>query len=98
MLIHIYVYNSYSFFFLIFRTAETVFSQNDYLVRVDMNDILLRLDVNNKDHTALANILLDNFFHIINEDILFEFMYTSTMEHRLKVNIFILFFKQRHYN
>ncbi|GAA5797284.1 hypothetical protein HPULCUR_002665 [Helicostylum pulchrum] len=68
-------------------TAETVFSQNDYLVRVDMNDILLRLDVNNKDHTTLANILLDNFFHIINEDILFEFMYTSTMEHRLKLRI-----------
>lgn len=70
-----------------FRTAETVFSQNDYLVRVDMNDILLRLDVNNKDHKLFANILLENFFRIINEDILFEFMYTSTMEHRLKVTI-----------
>ncbi|KAI7894857.1 uncharacterized protein EV154DRAFT_599678 [Mucor mucedo] len=68
-------------------TAETVFSQNDYLVRVDMNDLLLRLDVNNKDHKLFANILLENFFRIINEDILFEFMYTSTMEHRLKLRI-----------
>jgi tRNA guanosine-2'-O-methyltransferase len=74
-------------FIYIFRTAETVFSQNDYLVRVDMNDILLRLDTNNKDHKAFANILLDKFFRTINEDTLFEFMFTSTMEHRLKVII-----------
>lgn len=53
-----------------------------------MNDLLLRLDTNNKDHKLFANILLGNFFRIINEDILFEFMYTSTMEHRLKVNMY----------
>lgn len=51
-----------------------------------MNDLLLRLDINNKDHRILANILLDKFLHIINDDTLFEFMFTSTIEHRLKVN------------
>lgn len=67
------------------RTAAVVFSQNDYLVRVDMNDLLLRLDVNNEDHKLFANILLENFFLILSDDSLFEFMYTSTAGHRLKV-------------
>jgi hypothetical protein len=50
-----------------------------------MNDILLRLDINNDDHKLFANTLLENFFHTISDDALFEFMYTSTAGHRLKV-------------
>ncbi|RCH86084.1 hypothetical protein CU098_001180, partial [Rhizopus stolonifer] len=66
-------------------TAQTVFSQNDYLVRVYVNDILLRLDLNNQNHIELANLLMDHLFRIVNEDILYEFMYMSTIEHRLKL-------------
>lgn len=72
-----------------YRTAQVIFSQNDYLVRVNMNDLLLRLDVNNKDHITLANLLLANFLRIINEDTLFEFMFMATAEHRLKVSLYI---------
>lgn len=62
-----------------------MFNQNDYLVRVDMNDLLLRLDINNKDHKKFANLLLANFFKTLSDDSLFEYMYTSTAGHRLKV-------------
>lgn len=71
--------------FIMYSTAETVFSQNDYIVRVEMNDIILRLDNNNPDHVKLVHLLLDNFFQMIDDDTLYEFMYTSTAEHRLKV-------------
>lgn len=73
-------------------------NQNDYLVRVDMNDLLLRLDIDNKQHREFANLLLDQLFHMMNDEILFEFTYTSTIEHRLKVkwtlkyNVYIFFF------
>lgn len=72
-------------------------NQNDYLVRVDMNDLLLRLDIDNKQHREFANLLLDQLFHMMNDEILFEFTYTSTIEHRLKVkwtlkyNVYIFF-------
>lgn len=52
-----------------------------------MNDLLLRLDVNNESHKAFANTLLDSFFQYMENDALFEYMYTSTVEHRLKVII-----------
>ncbi|KAI8359079.1 hypothetical protein EDC96DRAFT_545587 [Choanephora cucurbitarum] len=68
-------------------TAQSVFSQNDYLVRVYINDLLLRFDLNNKTHTVLANDLMDHLFRIVNEDILYEFMYMSTIEHRLKLRV-----------
>lgn len=60
-------------------------NQNDYLVRVDMNDLLLRLDIDNKQHREFVNLLLDQLFRMMNDEILFEFTYTSTIEHRLKV-------------
>lgn len=68
-------------------TAAIMFNQNDYLVRVDMNDLLLRLDINNKDHKEFANLLLANFFKTLSDDSLFEYMYTSTAGHRLKLRI-----------
>lgn len=63
-----------------------MFNQNDYLVRVDMNDLLLRLDISKEDHKKFANLLLANFFKTLSDDSLFEYMYTSTAGHRLKVN------------
>ncbi|KAI9478551.1 MAG: hypothetical protein EXX96DRAFT_571334 [Benjaminiella poitrasii] len=66
-------------------TVEAVFSQNDYLVRVKMNDILLRLDVNNEDHVKLANLLLDDFLDVLNNSDLFENTFMATAEHRLKI-------------
>ncbi|CEP13385.1 hypothetical protein [Parasitella parasitica] len=69
-------------------TAETMLNQNDYLVRVDMNDILLRLDIDNKQHRHFANLLLEQLLHTMNsDDNLFEFTYTSTIEHRLKLRM-----------
>ncbi|KAI8390273.1 hypothetical protein BD560DRAFT_362076 [Blakeslea trispora] len=68
-------------------TAQSVFSQNDYLVRVYVNDLLLRLDLSNKTHVVFANELMDHLFRIVNEDILYEFMYMSTIEHRLKLRV-----------
>ncbi|KAI7902965.1 uncharacterized protein BX663DRAFT_551827 [Cokeromyces recurvatus] len=68
-------------------TVESVFSQNDYLVRVKMNDLLLRLDGNNKDHVELANLLLDNFLDVLNNSDLFENTFVATVEHRLKIRI-----------
>jgi hypothetical protein len=50
-----------------------------------MNDIILRLDSNNQDHAKLVHLLLDNFFQMVDDDTLYEFMYSSTAEHRLKV-------------
>lgn len=61
-------------------------NQNDYLVRVDMNDILLRLDIDNKQHKEFANLLLDQLLQLLNDEVLFEFTYTSTIEHRIKVS------------
>ncbi|ORE02050.1 hypothetical protein BCV72DRAFT_252709 [Rhizopus microsporus var. microsporus] len=68
-------------------TAASVFNQNDYLVRVYMNDILLRLDTNNERHREFANTLLTSFFHILENDALYEYMYTNTVEHRLKLRV-----------
>lgn len=50
-----------------------------------MNDLLLRLDINNERHKEFANTLLASFFHILENDALYEYMYTNTVEHRLKV-------------
>lgn len=61
-------------------------NQNDYLVRVDMNDVLLRLDIDNKQHKEFANLLLDQLLQLMNDEVLFEFTYTSTIEHRIKVS------------
>ncbi|CEJ01490.1 hypothetical protein RMCBS344292_15515 [Rhizopus microsporus] len=68
-------------------TAASVFNQNDYLVRVYMNDLLLRLDINNERHKEFANTLLASFFHILENDALYEYMYTNTVEHRLKLRV-----------
>lgn len=68
-------------------TAETMLNQNDYLVRVDMNDVLLRLDIDNKQHKAFANVLLDQLLQLMNDQVLFEFTYTSTIEHRIKLRV-----------
>ncbi|CAO3698396.1 unnamed protein product [Rhizopus stolonifer] len=68
-------------------TAAIVFTQNDYLVRVYMNNLLLRLDVDNEQHKIFANTLLDSFFKYMGDDALFEYMYTSTAEHRLKLRV-----------
>ncbi|EPB84910.1 hypothetical protein HMPREF1544_08345 [Mucor circinelloides 1006PhL] len=50
-------------------TAETMLNQNDYLVRVDMNDILLRLDIDNKQHKEFANLLLDQLLQLMNDEL-----------------------------
>ncbi|ORE16390.1 hypothetical protein BCV71DRAFT_265697 [Rhizopus microsporus] len=68
-------------------TAASVFNQNDYLVRVYMNDLLLRLDTNNERHREFANTLLASFLHILENDALYEYMYTNTVEHRLKLRV-----------
>ncbi|KAI7864646.1 hypothetical protein BDF14DRAFT_1987237 [Spinellus fusiger] len=68
-------------------TVELVFSQNDYVVRVMMNDLLLRLDPKNEQHIVFANILLDELLQLSSQDNLFAFMYTSTIEHRTKIRI-----------
>ncbi|KAI9281150.1 hypothetical protein BY458DRAFT_430265 [Sporodiniella umbellata] len=68
-------------------TAALIFTQNDYLVRVYMNNLLLRLDVKNKQHQILAVSLLDCFYRFIGDDMLFEYMYTCTAEHRLKLRV-----------
>ncbi|CAO3620518.1 unnamed protein product [Mucor fragilis] len=68
-------------------TAETMLNQNDYLVRVDMNDVLLRLDIDNKQHKEFANLLLDQLLQLMNDEVLFEFTYTSTIEHRIKLRV-----------
>ncbi|KAI8988894.1 hypothetical protein BDB01DRAFT_719270 [Pilobolus umbonatus] len=68
-------------------SAGIVFSQNDYLVRIDMNDLLLRLDINNPLHKQLANDLIDHLLDCIKDDSLFEFLYNSTAEHRLKLRV-----------
>lgn len=52
-----------------------------------MNDLLLRLDTNNERHREFANTLLTSFFHILENDALYEYMYTNTIEHRLKVKM-----------
>ncbi|KAI9019565.1 hypothetical protein CLU79DRAFT_888618 [Phycomyces nitens] len=66
-------------------TVELVFSQNDYMVRVMMNDLLLRLDPKNKQHIELANKLMECLLQLTSEENLFAFMYTSTIEHRTKI-------------
>ncbi|KAG0167145.1 Tar (HIV-1) RNA binding protein 1 [Apophysomyces sp. BC1034] len=66
-------------------TVETVFSQNDYLVRVLMNDIILRLDPDNQQHILLANDVLKELLTVSQNDSLYEYMYTSTTEHRQKL-------------
>ncbi|KAI8643710.1 hypothetical protein BD408DRAFT_341945 [Parasitella parasitica] len=69
-------------------TAETMLNQNDYLVRVDMNDILLRLNIDDEQHRQFANLLLDQLLHLMdNGENLFKLTFTSTLEHRLKLRM-----------
>jgi hypothetical protein len=69
------------------RTVETVFTQNDYLVRVLMNDLIMRLDINNQEHCLFANKMIDSLLAGINRDELYDYTHTFTVEHRLKVSM-----------
>ncbi|KAI8384828.1 uncharacterized protein BYT42DRAFT_563768 [Radiomyces spectabilis] len=68
-------------------TVESVFNQNDYLTRVLLNDLILRLDSSNETHTLIANQLLKEMLTVGQNEDLYEFMYTSTAEHRTKLRM-----------
>ncbi|KAF7728535.1 Tar (HIV-1) RNA binding protein 1 [Apophysomyces ossiformis] len=66
-------------------TVEGVFNQNDYLVRVLMNDILLRLNMDDQQHVQFAETVLTELLNVSQNDTLYEYIYTSTIEHRQKL-------------
>jgi hypothetical protein len=62
-----------------------VLNQNDYYVRVLMNDLLLRLDDTNEQHIEFVNRLIDYMMESNERPELYEGVYTNTALHRFKV-------------
>lgn len=62
-----------------------IFTQNDYMVRVYMNDLMLRLDKDNKNHATLAKQVMDYLLEETNNEKFKAFQFLSTIEHRTKV-------------
>lgn len=63
-----------------------LFNQNDYHVRVLMNDILLRLEETNDRHVAFAHRLLGALFAECAKAELVDHQFPSTIEHRTRVS------------
>ncbi|CAO3587682.1 unnamed protein product [Absidia cylindrospora] len=66
-------------------TAEMVFNQNDYYVRVLMNDLILRLDEANDKHAEFAHQLMNHMIESNNKPELYEGIFTNTAMHRFKI-------------
>lgn len=62
-----------------------VLNQNDYYVRVLMNDLLLRLDDTNDQHIEFVDRLMDHMMESNERHELYEGVYTNTALHRFKV-------------
>lgn len=68
-------------------TAAMVFNQNDYVARVMMNDLLLRLKKDVPHHVTLAKTLIDILLNESAQDKYYESQYLGTIEHRVKVSM-----------
>ncbi|ORZ16603.1 hypothetical protein BCR42DRAFT_415426 [Absidia repens] len=66
-------------------TAEMVFNQNDYYVRVLMSDLILRLDESNDRHSEFAHQLMNHMMESNNKPELYEGVFTNTAMHRFKI-------------
>lgn len=71
-------------------SAAMLFTQNDYMVRVYMNDLILRLDKDNDKHAVLAKEIMDYLLEEMNNENFKAFQFLSTIEHRTKVCIAII--------
>jgi hypothetical protein len=69
------------------RTAELSFSANDYVTRVQMNTILLKLDEKIDSHRKFANSVLNELLTLsASERYTHKFLYVNQIEHRWKVS------------
>ncbi|RUS24460.1 hypothetical protein BC938DRAFT_473545, partial [Jimgerdemannia flammicorona] len=73
-------------------TVELNFTQRDYLVRVQMNDLILHLDPNNAEHATLVNaLLLELVTMATSETLLNPYIYVNQIEHRIKMRLWCSF-------
>ncbi|KAI8074159.1 hypothetical protein BC940DRAFT_290184 [Gongronella butleri] len=72
-------------------TAAMVLNQNDYVVRVLMTDLLLRLDPANSQQHAVAIGVLDQLLSMnsIDKEELYDVIYNNTARHRFKLRSWI---------
>lgn len=61
------------------------FNQNDYYVRVLMNDLVLRLDSTNPKHIEFAYALMKELIETNDKPELYIGVFTNTPTHRFKV-------------
>ncbi|KAI8138427.1 hypothetical protein BJV82DRAFT_631498 [Fennellomyces sp. T-0311] len=69
------------------NSAASNFTQNDYMTRVYMNDLLLRLDKNNKVHMQFAERMMDVLLDKLSDGSLEHNQFCSTIEHRTKLRL-----------
>ncbi|KAI8096188.1 uncharacterized protein BX664DRAFT_323334 [Halteromyces radiatus] len=66
-------------------TAQMTFNQNDYYVRVLMNDLIIRLDDTNSQHIEFAHQLMGHLMEINDKPELYEAVFNNTPLHRFKI-------------
>ncbi|KAI9323060.1 hypothetical protein BX666DRAFT_2016546 [Dichotomocladium elegans] len=69
------------------NSAEIVFTQNDYMARVYLNDLILRLDKNNDKHVLFAERIMDALLDEMSNDKYKCYQFLSTIEHRSKLRL-----------
>ncbi|ORX62740.1 hypothetical protein DM01DRAFT_1403192 [Hesseltinella vesiculosa] len=66
-------------------SAAMLLNQNDYVVRVMMNDLILRLDIDNEQHREIAIKIMNDLMEMNDKPEYYETVYINTAVYRFKV-------------